>query len=190
METRGGAAYRLFLREVIFTRARVSLALLSLRKNRGLLVVYVMTWCFDGFFFKSPRLRRQTSKCTRRSKRRKQDGAHIGHIELVLPQVTDQNAKVWCYSNRIEKVFVSGLHICLEFPNPPRVHTRLCKHWKKVFYCFYKITFPRNNAKLFVMALIKREILTSHKVLYTKSCTRNQFLFCKKMLSKIRIFLA
>ena len=40
------------------------------------------------------------------------------------------------------------------------------------------------------MALIKREILTSRKVLYTKSCTRNQFLFCKKMLSKIRIFLA
>ena len=40
------------------------------------------------------------------------------------------------------------------------------------------------------MALIKREILTSRKILSTKSCTRNQFLFCKKMLSKIRIFLA
>ena len=36
------------------------------------------------------------------------------------------------------------------------------------------------------MALIKREILTSRKILSTKSCTRNQFLFCKKMLSKIR----
>ena len=30
------------------------------------------------------------------------------------------------------------------------------------------------------MALIKREILTSRKVLYTKFCTCNQFLFCKK----------
>ena len=40
------------------------------------------------------------------------------------------------------------------------------------------------------MALIKREILTSRKVLSTKSCTRNQFLFCKKMLSKIQTFLA
>ena len=40
------------------------------------------------------------------------------------------------------------------------------------------------------MALIKIEILTSRKVLYTKSYTRNQFLFCKKMLFKIRIFLA
>ena len=40
------------------------------------------------------------------------------------------------------------------------------------------------------MALIKGEILTSRKILYMKSCTRNQFLFCKKMLFKIRIFLA
>ena len=35
-----GAACRLFSRGVIFTRVRVSLALLSLRKNGGLLVVY------------------------------------------------------------------------------------------------------------------------------------------------------
>ena len=34
------AACRLFSRGVIFTRVRVSLALLSLRKNAGLLVVY------------------------------------------------------------------------------------------------------------------------------------------------------
>ena len=40
------------------------------------------------------------------------------------------------------------------------------------------------------MALIKTEILTSPKVLYAKSCTRNQFVFCKKMLFKIQIFLA
>ena len=38
------------------------------------------------------------------------------------------------------------------------------------------------------MALIKKEILTSRKLLYKKSCTRNQFLFCKKMLFKIQIF--
>ena len=30
------------------------------------------------------------------------------------------------------------------------------------------------------MAPINREILNSHKVVYTKSCTHNQFLFCKK----------
>ena len=39
---------RLFSRGVIFTRARVSLALLSLRKNGGLLVVYIdafLAWC-------------------------------------------------------------------------------------------------------------------------------------------------
>ena len=40
------------------------------------------------------------------------------------------------------------------------------------------------------MALIKREILTSHGMLYTKFCIRSQFLFCKKdAISKIRIFL-
>ena len=33
-------------------------------------------------------------------------------------------------------------------PNPSRVYIRLCKHRKKVFYCFYKITFPRKKAKL------------------------------------------
>ena len=54
-------------------------------------------------------------------------------------------------------------------PNASSVYIRLCKHRKKVFYCFYKITFPRKNAKLFVMALIKREILTSRKVLHSKS---------------------
>ena len=73
-------------------------------------------------------------------------------------------------------------------PNPSHVYIRLCKRRKKRFYCFYKITSPRKNAKLFFMAMIKREILTSRKVLYTKSCTRNQFLFCQKMLSKIRFF--
>ena len=30
------------------------------------------------------------------------------------------------------------------------VYIRLCKQRKKVFYCFYKINFPRKNAKLFV----------------------------------------
>ena len=28
--------------------------------------------------------------------------------------------------------------------------------------------------------MIKKEIIISHEVLYTKSCTRNQYLFCKK----------
>ena len=36
------------------------------------------------------------------------------------------------------------------------------------------------SAKLFVMALINIEILTSRELLYTKSCMRNQLLFCKK----------
>ena len=44
-------------------------------------------------------------------------------------------------------------------PNPSIVYIRPCKYKEKVFYCFYKLTFPRKkNAKLFVMALIKTEI--------------------------------
>ena len=39
---------------------------------------------------------------------------------------------------------------------------------KNVFSCFCKLTFPRKNPNLFVMALIKREILTSLEVSYTK----------------------
>ena len=46
------AACRLFSREVIFTRARVSLALLSLRKNEGLLVVYCTP--YNGLYGESP----------------------------------------------------------------------------------------------------------------------------------------
>ena len=46
----------------------------------------------------------------------------------------------------------------------------------------------KKTQKLFVMALIKTEILSSPKDLYAKSCTRNQFLFCKKMPSKFTDF--
>ena len=31
-------------------------------------------------------------------------------------------------------------------PNASSVYIRLCKHRKKVFYCFYKINFPRKDA--------------------------------------------
>ena len=42
LSSHGAPAGRLFSRGVIFTRARVSLALLSLRKNGGLIVFYVV----------------------------------------------------------------------------------------------------------------------------------------------------
>ena len=61
---------------------------------------------------------------------------------------------------------VEGLHNCQDSPNPSSVYIRLCKHRKKVFYCFYKITFPRKKNSLFRL-LIKREILTSREVLYS-----------------------
>ena len=61
---------------------------------------------------------------------------------------------------------------------------------KKVFYCFYKITFPRKKSKtlLFIELVIKRQILTSRDVLYTKLVRIISLCFAKKMLSKIRFF--
>ena len=100
-----------------------------------------------------------------------------------------KHSRRWENSRQLGKPSTSS-RVCITVsnsPNPSSVYIRLCKDRKKVFCCFYKITFPRKNAKLFVIGLIKREIFTSRKILYTTSCTRNQFLFCKKMLFKIRI---
>ena len=53
-------------------------------------------------------------------------------------------------------------------PNASSVDIRLCKHRKKVFYCFYKINFPRKNAKLFVWHWLKEKFLP-----VAKSCPRS-----------------
>ena len=53
-------------------------------------------------------------------------------------------------------------------PNASSVYIRLCKHRKKVFYCFYKINFPRKNAKLFVWHWLKEKFIP-----VAKSCPRN-----------------
>ena len=53
-------------------------------------------------------------------------------------------------------------------PNPSSVYIRLCKHRKKVFFRFHKITFPRKRKNSLFRLLIKREILTSREVLYMK----------------------
>ena len=52
--------------------------------------------------------------------------------------------------------------------NPSRVYIRLCKLKKKVFYCFYKINFPRENAKLFVWHRLNEKFLP-----VAKSCPRS-----------------
>ena len=79
---------------------------------------------------------------------------------------------------------VSGLHNCQDSPNPSSVYIRLCKH-----YCFYKITFPRKMKNSLFRLLIKREILASRKVLYTKLNVRViSSCFGIKMLSKKGFF--
>ena len=61
--------------------------------------------------------------------------------------------------------------VCITITNSPNalsVYIRLCKHRKKVFYCFYKITFPGKNAKLFVWHWLKEKFLP-----VAKSCPRS-----------------
>ena len=67
--------------------------------------------------------------------------------------------------------FVSGLHNCQDFPNPSSVYIRLCKHRKKVFYCFYKITLPRKNANSLLRSWLKGKVLPVAKS-YTQSLAR------------------
>ena len=62
----------------------------------------------------------------------------------------------------------------------PLVFISGCTNRGKKFSIAFINNFPEKNAKLFVMAFIKREILTSRKVLYTTSCTRNMFFFLQK----------
>ena len=64
-------------------------------------------------------------------------------------------------------------------PNASSVYIMLCKHGKKVFYCFYKITFPKTKRKTLCMALIKREIFTSRK-----SCPRSRARVISSRLQK------
>ena len=81
--------------------------------------------------------------------------------------------------------FVSGLHNCQDSPTPSSVYIRLCKHRKKVFYCFSKITFPRKKKNSLFRLLAKREILSGREVLYRKLNVRViSSCFAIKRLSK------
>ena len=62
------------------------------------------------------------------------------------------------------------------------------KHGLIVFFCFLKTTLPRKRENYCLWHWLKEKFRC--KMLYTKFCLYNQFLFCqtKKMLSKYRIF--
>ena len=81
---------------------------------------------------------------------------------------------------------VSGLHNCREFSQPLEcLYQATQTQEKKNFYCCYKITFPRRKKNSLFRLLIKREILTSREVLYTKLNVRViSSCFAIKLLSK------
>ena len=73
-------------------------------------------------------------------------------------------------------------------PNPSCVYIRLCKHRKKVFYCFYKITFPRKTQNSLLWNWLKEKFLP-----VTKSCTRRlsrviSSCFAKRCIPKYGFF--
>ena len=51
------------------------------------------------------------------------------------------------------------------------LYQELCKHRKKIFYCFYKITFPRKKAKLSCL----EQLLKDKFLPVAKSCTRSLY---------------
>ena len=65
-------------------------------------------------------------------------------------------------------------------PYPSSVYIKLSIQSKRNVYYFYKKSFPEKKKQnsLFT-APIKRNILTSREVLYTKFSPYNKFLFCK-----------
>ena len=109
--------------------------------------------------------------------------------EIVCFEKQSDWGGLWNYSWRTGRRLFCCTCINVEnSPDPSRVYIRLSKYRRKVFYCFNKLTFPRKNAKRLVMALIKREIVTSREDLYTKSCMRNLVLQRKKAFQSERAY--
>ena len=82
----------------------------------------------------------------------------------------NKHERVWENSRQLCKPETNS-RVCITVENSPNassVYIRLCKHRKKVFYCFYKITFPRKKKNSLVRLLAKREILSGREVLYRK----------------------
>ena len=92
--------------------------------------------------------------------------------EIVCFEKQSDWGGLWNYSWRTGRRLFCCTYINVDnSSDPSRVYIRLSKYRGKVLYCFNKLTFPRK--KRLVMALIKREIVTSREDLYTKSCTGN-----------------
>ena len=98
--------------------------------------------------------------------------------DQIVCYITDE---IMCYITDKERSWENSrelckpeakLRVCVTVENSPNasgVYIRLCKHRKKVFNCFYTITFPRKKRKTLCMTLIKREIVNRRKILSTKS---------------------
>ena len=132
----------------------------------------------DSYFFVNMlHLRKMFFQSVTKASRRKNDS--------LVTMVTSPDVLPLSYRDSCVCITVSNS------PNPSPVYIRLCKHGKGFpLNVFYKLSFPRRNAKLLVMALIKEKLSP-----VVKSCTRIlarviTSCFAKNMLSKFWIFLA
>ena len=99
-------------------------------------------------------------------------------IGFTVSYIYNEQFRVWHVGKRyickqsppiLNKIFVYNFHYILY------------KYRKNVFYCFINWLYQEKTQNcMFFKPLIKREILTSRKVVYTKACSCNQFLFWKK----------
>ena len=122
---------------------------------------------------------------------------HVNSVHFLMHCET-WRLQINCLQTQSNSIFLqlckpsTSSPVCITVKNSPKissVYIRLCKHRKKVFYCFYKITFPRKKKNSLFRLLIKRAILTSREVLYTKLNIRViSSCFAIKMLSKKGFF--
>ena len=89
-----------------------------------------------------------------------------GYIKCVMfkDERGGENSRQLCKLETKSKVCITVKNS----PNAPSIYIRPRKQRKKVFYCFYKMNFPRKDAKLFLWHWLKEKFLP-----VGKSCPRS-----------------
>ena len=184
-----------YLAQMSFISARSRRDLISLSSQRDLVYLAEIS-------FISPESRRdlvgispEIAFISCRSQRHYKSRRVLVEISLISTRSLSSRRDLVANSEitNLAEISVKFLHgNCREFSQPLEcLYIRICKQRKKVFYCFYKISFPEKKSKtLFFKILIKTQILTSREVLYTKLVRVISPYFSTKRLSKIRVFLA
>ena len=109
-------------------------------------------------------------------------------LGIPLPFQWGQLRLVWYLNDFTDPILKHNCITVENSPNVSSVYIRLCEHREKVFYCFYKITFPRKDAKFFVWHWLKEKFLP-----VAKPCPRSlarilSSCFAKRCFPKYGLF--